>query len=110
MDVDGHRLFHLRQIRPIAIGSDHLPVATFPTDVQLSSDLLAHHADLRSAIDEDGKFVPVYLFKNGWRDPGVLEFGVSGVIFQAGEGRTMRDSDFLRYSWGSSSNSFDRRN
>jgi len=61
MNVERHILRHIRQIRLIAIGSDSLPVGTFSSDVQLLGELFTHCADLRSAIDEHGKFVLVYL-------------------------------------------------
>jgi len=106
MDVDGHGLCHLQQIKLIAVVSDHRTGGTFPPDVQLSGDLFTHHADHRSAMDEHGKFLSVYLSENGWRGPGVAEFSVSCVICQAGEGRNVSDSEFLWCSQGPGSNSF----
>jgi len=106
IDIDKHRLGHLQQIRPIAIGSDHRPVGTFPPDDELSGDLFTDHADHRSAIEEHRKFVPVYLSKNSWRGPGVPEFGLSSVILQVGEDRHMSDSDFHLCGLGPGSNSF----
>jgi hypothetical protein len=81
MDIDRHGLCHLRQISLIAIGIDHLPVGTFPPDIQLPGDIFTHQADLRSAIDEHGKFVSVYFSEDGWRGPGVAEFSVTCEIF-----------------------------
>jgi len=45
MDVDGHRLCHLGQIRPIAVGSDHGPVGTFTLIDQLWGNHLTNHTD-----------------------------------------------------------------
>lgn len=106
MDIKEHGLCHLHQIRPMAIDSDHLPVGKFPTDIQLSGDLFTHHADLSSTMNEHGKFVGMDLSENIWRGPAEPEFGASGVIFQAGEGRNKRDFYFLWCGRGPGSNSF----
>jgi len=95
MDIDRHGLCHLRQIRPNAIGSDHIPVGKVAPGVQLSGDLLTHDADLSSPIDEHWKFVLLYIFENGLGGPGVTELAVSREIFQAGDCRNVSDSDFI---------------
>jgi len=106
MDVDSHGLCHLAQIRRIAIGSEHLPVDTFPPDVQLSGDLITHDPDHRSAIDEHEKFVAMNHSENSWRSLAVPDICASIVIFHTGEGRKVNDSNFLWCSQGPGSNSF----
>jgi hypothetical protein len=46
MDVDGHGLCHLRQIRVIGNGCDQLPVGMFLRYVQPSDNLFTNHTDL----------------------------------------------------------------
>jgi len=100
MDIHGHRCCYVCPIRRIAITSNPLPVGTFPLDVQLAGNLFTHHADLSSAMNENGMFVPMYLSVNGWRGRGVPEFGVSGVIIYTREGKNMTNSDILSCGQG----------
>jgi len=107
MDIDGDELCHLLQNGLIGSGSDHLQVGKFSSDVQLSSNYVGHHTDPGYATDENVKLVPMYLSENGWGDPGIMEFDVSGMIFNAREGRNVCDSDFLWFRQYPGIHSFD---
>lgn len=106
MDVDWHGLCHPPQIRPIAIGSDHHPVSTFPPYVQLTGDLFTHHTDHRFTINDQGKLVHIYHAECDWRGPGIQELGVSGGIIHCGEASIVSDTNSGWCSWGSVSNLF----
>ena len=45
------------------LSTEAFPVAfgTFPPDVQLDDDLFTHRTDLRSTMDEHGRFMPMHL-------------------------------------------------
>lgn len=104
MGFDGHGLCHLCQIGLIAIGIDYLPVSTFSFDVKLPGTLITRHTHPRYVINEHVMFIPMYRSENSWRASLIPQFGVSSVIFRAGEDGYLSDSDFLWFSQGAGTN------
>jgi len=104
--VDWDGFCHFHQIRPIAIGKDHLPVGMFPLTVQFSGHLIPNHSSYRSLIDENDELVPMCLTEKGQRGPGEAEISTSDKIDQPLKVPNLTNLDSFRCEQRRGSNSF----